>query len=283
MLTQLEVYGTTASSPPKLTLPVGDILGTNPIQIRGIDGLGPSKANIVTTQLGGQDGESYSGSSTDKRNIVITMGLNPDWHEQTIESLRMELYKYFMPKLGVLLRFTSTHLPTCDIYGYVESLEPNIFSKDPEIPVSIICPKPDLVATEETILTGVVNDAPLNVNYVGSIPAPLDLVEVSSSPVRLAYSGVMSVQILVNDIPQQVFDLTAVTVNEDQSMQLSSVPGSKYVRNNIVDADFKSLLSVMAAGSVWPTLQAGENQFQVTADQPGQTWELSYHARFGGL
>lgn len=282
MLTQLEVFGIAASSPPKLTLPFGDILGVNPIQIRGIDGLGPAKASIITTALASSDGERYSGSSIEKRNIVITMGLNPDWAEQTIESLRMELYKYFMPQLGVLLRFTSTHLPTCDIYGYVESLEPNIFSKDPEIQVSVICPNPDFFETDPTVLNGAVNDLPMEVNYIGSIPTPLKLT-VSSSAARPAYSGPLSALIIADSVIQQSFALSTVTIDDTGNLELSSEPGNKYVHINYFAANPVSLLSAMDAGSVWPTLQAGQNQFQVNADLAGQTWEMEYHARFGGL
>lgn len=285
MLTQLEVFGIQPSSPPKLTLPIGDILGVNPFQIRGIDGIGPNKADILTATLGGLDGEQYSGSSSGKRNIVITMGLNPDWQTQTIESLRQELYKYFMPKLGGRYRFISTHLPTCEILGYVESLEPNIFSKDPEIQISIICPQPDFIAVDETVVNGIVGptQTPVDVDYLGNVPTSVFL-EISTASANPDSSGLFTAQILKDGVVIQSFAVTA-TVDTTKSLQINSTVGDKYVQNHIyTETNPVSLLSQMVAGSDWLQLEPpGLSQFNVINVETGQIWTLSYFARFGGL
>src|SRR5664279_2906619 len=65
---------------------------TDPIQILKVDGLGPVKAAVTTTPFGDFDGESLPAASVGKRNIVLTFGLNPDWADQTFESLRAILY-----------------------------------------------------------------------------------------------------------------------------------------------------------------------------------------------
>jgi hypothetical protein len=76
---------------------------------------------------------------------VLTLGLNPNWVDQTVASLRRVLYRYLMPEAWTKLRFFSDDMPTVDIEGYVESFDPNMFTQDPEIQVSIICPKPDFI------------------------------------------------------------------------------------------------------------------------------------------
>ncbi len=103
MLTKVEVFG-----PVPLILPLGEgETNTDPIQIRDVQGLGPVKANVNTSPFGSFDGEAYTGSSVGKRNIVLTLGLNPNWKDQSITSLRQLLYTYFMPKRAVTLRFFS--------------------------------------------------------------------------------------------------------------------------------------------------------------------------------
>ena len=87
------------------TLPLledGDA-GSDPIQVIGIDGLGPVKAAITTAPFGAFDGEAYVGASVGKRNIVLTIGLHPDWAIQTIEELRQLLYNYFMSEGSAFL------------------------------------------------------------------------------------------------------------------------------------------------------------------------------------
>ena len=89
------------------------------------------------------------------------------------------LYKYLLPEQWTRLRFFSDHLPTVDIAGVVETFEPNIFSQDPEIQVSILCPKPDFVDIEATFLTGTVDSGgtidELEIDYIGTVATGFEL------------------------------------------------------------------------------------------------------------
>lgn len=283
MLTDLEVYGMLAASPAKLSLPIIDVLGVNPLQIRGIDGIGPVAANILTSPTGALDGELYTGSSQGKRNVVIKMGLNPDWADQTIESLRAELYKYFMPQLGVYLRFISTHLPTCEVAGYVESMDPNIFSKDPEINISIICPKPDLISIDETVVTGIVGpgEIPVDINYLGHKPTGFVL-RVTPGDTNPAYTGLYTIETLIEETVTQKFSVTG-TVDADTTLIMSSVPGDKFVHELSTDGTVVSRLSDAVEPYNWMQLFPGSQQFHVSTIETGLEWSLSYFDRFGGL
>src|SRR4051794_37798090 len=106
-------------------LPLGGFMPNNdPVHVFNVEGLGPVKAEISSTPFATGRGELYQGSSTGKRNLAFTLGLNPNWDDQTMSSLRQLLYRYFMPEEWVKIRFFSDHLPTCDIEGYVEGFEP---------------------------------------------------------------------------------------------------------------------------------------------------------------
>lgn len=106
--------------------------------ITNIDGLGPGKANVNTTEISTTDGGLYNSSRLPVRNIVISIRYL--W-KNTIEEARHLSYKYFPLKKRVTLTF-ETDLRTADVEGYVESNEPVIFSKEESTDISIICPDP---------------------------------------------------------------------------------------------------------------------------------------------
>ncbi len=281
MLTKLEVLGL-RSNVPTLPLNEDSDAGNDPIQVLGINGLGPVKAAITTSPFGAFDGEALSGMSVGKRNIVLTIGLHPDWAVQTIEELRQLLYNYFMPKLLVQLRFHSTNFPVVKIDGYVESMEPNIFVKTPTIEVSIICPSPDFVALEETIITGITNDgsAYTDIEYIGSVSTGI-LLKVSKS---VGTPGENSIQINMTGEYVPLTFLARGNLTDDIQWELSTTPGAKYVRSVSQSlGTITNYLNDISYDASWPMLYPGINRLSVITPVVGQNWELSYFTRFGGL
>jgi hypothetical protein len=282
VITKMEVFSFQASAPE---LSLGGFMAHNdPVQIRDIQGLGPVKAEISSTPFATGRGELYQGSTTGKRNIVLNLGLNPNWEDQTISSLRQLLYGYFMPEYWTKLRFFSQEIPTVDIEGYVESFEPNMFSEDPEIQISIICPKPDFVDVDATLIYGNVDDGTTEVvfDYVGSLPTGFEL-QVKQTAENPIYSGGL---VIVNKAPvdPQTFEVETITINALKYFKLSTVRNAKRATSiATADGTVTNLLSEVTDASVWPELRPGENVFSVAGDEPGQAWTLGFFNRFGGL
>lgn len=279
MITKLEVFGVRPA--PALSLG-GFMPSDDPVVIRDIDGLGPVKSEITTIPSGVSRGETYQGSSTGKRNVVLTLGFNPNWSTQTMSNLRQLLYSYLMTEQWCKLRFHSDELPTTDIEGYVESFEPNIFSQDPEIQISVINPKPDFIEIDATIFTGTVDDGTNQhvINYEGTISAGFE-VRVDRSVALPAYSGPVTIQIENSEGVKSIV-VNPVTINTVQSYKMSSVQGAKRVQNEaIIDGSVTNLLKNKSGD--WPELQPGENLLSVVASTPGQAWTLAFFNRFGGL
>lgn len=281
MLTKLEVLGL-RSLVPTLPLTEDGDAGSDPIQVLGINGLGPVKAAITTAPFGAYDGEALSGMSVGKRNLVLTIGLHPDWAVQTIEELRQLLYNYFMPKLFVQLRFHSTNFPTVKIDGYVESMEPNIFVKTPTIEVSIICPSPDFIALDSTIITGITNDGSdyTEIDYSGSVSTGL-LLTVSKS---VGDPGEDTIQINMTGEYVPLTFLARGNIDDDIQWELNTVPGGKFVRSvSQTYGTITNYLNDISYDASWPVLYPGVNRIAVITPVVGQNWELSYFTRFGGL
>lgn len=282
MITKLEVF---SSQPDAPELPLGGFApNDDPIQLRNIDGLGPVKADIVSTPFATGRGELYQGGTTGKRNIVLTLGLNPDWAEQTMAALRQMLYRYFIPEQWCKLRFFSHELPTVDIEGYVESFEPNIFSEDPEVQISVICPKPDFIDVDATMYSGVVDDGTLELefDYAGTVSTGFEI-RIDPTVDNAAYTGGITITTIAQLVPQ-VFEITPVTIDTTKHFKMSSVHSQKRVYN-VAEADgaLTNLLVFVTPESVWPELKPGQNVLSVACAENDQAWTMAYYNRYGGL
>ena len=129
-------------------LKLGEVEPKSGLLITKIEGLGPAKANINTTEMATNDGDVYNSSRLNKRNIVFTMQFG--W-APTVEDARQNSYKYFPIKRKVGLLF-ETDNRICEIQGYVESNEPDIFTESPQTKISVICPDPYFYSVDENVL-----------------------------------------------------------------------------------------------------------------------------------
>lgn len=109
--------------------------------IKSVSGLGPSKANINTTEDSTNDGSRFNSARLGQRNIVIELVFVDSVNRETIEDIRQKSYQYFPMKknLELLIETDNRIIKTI---GYVESNEPNIFSAQEGAQISIICPDP---------------------------------------------------------------------------------------------------------------------------------------------
>lgn len=109
--------------------------------IKSVLGLGPSKANINTTEVSTNDGSLFNSARLNQRNIVFDFIFVDSVNRENIEDVRQKSYKYFPLKknLDLLIETDNRIVKTT---GYVESNEPNIFSSQEGSQISIICPDP---------------------------------------------------------------------------------------------------------------------------------------------
>lgn len=128
---------------------------TNPersgFTIRKIDGIGPTKSNINIYDIPSIDGGLFNSARTQARQIIIKLGYmwiaTGSHSTPLIEDARHLSYKYFPLKRKVRLEFV-TDYRTLYIDGYIESNEPDIFSKDEVTTISIMCPDPNFYASD---------------------------------------------------------------------------------------------------------------------------------------
>ena len=113
--------------------------------ITEIEGLGPVKASINMTSLATADGDIYNSSRLAGRNIVIKARFT---YAKTIEEARLMSYKYF--PIGHKLKFKiKTDNREAETEGYVETNEPEIFSEESDMQVSVLCESPFFFSVDE--------------------------------------------------------------------------------------------------------------------------------------
>lgn len=255
--------------------------------IKQIDGLGPSKATINMSTNSTSDGGTFNSSYVNSRNIVLNFKYleNP-----TIELSRKNSYKYFPIKKQVKLEFT-TDSNSVEIYGFVESNEPNIFSKSEETQISIICPDPYFYSlynyltifygvesnfefefsneslTENLIEFGIIqNTNQNNVYYDGDAETGvyIEMKAIGNASNITIYNLKTRTLMALNS--DKIVELTGSDIINGDQIFISTVQNNKYV-TLFRDGQYINILNALDKNSNWFVLSRGDNEFAYTADE----------------
>jgi len=113
----------------------------NGIRIADIQGLGPVAAQFNSSQKVGGAGVRHNSTQIGARNIVFKLELTAVRRGRTVEDSRYALYDYF-PVGEVIEMVFKTGSKMRQIFGRVETVEPEIFAKEPTMQVSVVCEDP---------------------------------------------------------------------------------------------------------------------------------------------
>lgn len=274
MLTSVEVRNNAGEL---LTLSMETV--TNGLYIEDIDGLGPVKATISQSSSATRDGTEFQSGKREARNIVITLGLEPDYSTEDVRALRNRVYNFFMTNTAVHLRVLDSTAPTqVDISGRVESCEPAIFSKEPQVVISILCFNPDFVSVTPVELEGeTVNDSDETlVAYAGTVGTGVLFtinIDRTVSEITIYHRA--------PDDTIKTLELSAPLENGD-IVTISTMVGDKYIRMNRLGTT-SSLLYGRSSQSDWTKLERGDNYIRVYITGAAIEYTMAYTPRYGGL
>lgn len=274
MLHSVEIITKSGSS---LVVPLGET--TNGYQIRDAEGLGPAKASFASSSVALLDGDQFQASRVESRNIILRLGLEPDFVNNTVATLRRDLYAYFTPQTEVQLRFVTDEYPVLEIDGRVESMEPAIFSADPEIVVSILCfQQVHLKALDaNTPALNVVTDGTVtNIVYEGTVPVGFEYTTFAVND--------MSNFAFHQDLPNRPGRLLEIsgTIPQNSTLRISTIPGAKGAWLSDSGGPEYSILGRVAPNSDWLRLEPGSNGLRVFSTS-ASSGSLEYYNTYGGL
>jgi len=246
--------------------------------VQDIDGLDPVKATLVSSSFAQLDGGLYQSSRRELRNIVMTIGLEPDYSTTSVRDLRNQLYVFFMPKSAVNLRFFMEDDLVASIDGRVETFDTILFTKEPKVVISLICFDPDFVDLTPVQVLGdtVETTDEITVQYDGTVPTGI----LFSLMVDRTLEE-FTIYHRAGDDVVNTLDFAA-NLEADDILVINTVTGSKAVsltRSSVVS----SLLYGMSPQSIWIELQPGVNYIRVFAVGAAIPFSIDYTTRYGGL
>lgn len=258
-----------------LLLPLFD--ASNGYSVKGVEGIGPVKATLTSTTLAQLDGGRLNNARREQRNITMKLGLETDWATNSVAGLRRQLYKWFSPKASLIFGLYEDGEPFATTEAVVESCEPNMFTADPEMDISLICEDPDFYGDTTAIAGMTVNDeSTQEIIYDGSSDTG---VVFSMTFVENATSV-----ILFNTRPDkniQVLNLEGAFSTGD-ILLINSVPGQKVAKVTSSGLP-RSVLSYLHTRSDWISLQSGSNLLRVYYNGTHTPFTLEYTNKYGGF
>lgn len=257
--------------------------------VTSVTGLGPGKATINTVEAVTTDGSRFNSARVSSRNIVIS--LKYMW-KPTIEEVRQLSYKYFPIKKKIKL-VIETDNRIASIEGYVESNEPNIFSKDEGADISIVCAFPFFYSAEgdgmvTTVFSGIepmfefpfsnesLTDSLLlmsevqnrsynNVPYYGDVETGITMtIHAIGEASDISIYNVETREALhINT--DKIRALTGSGIKNGDDIIISTSVGSKSA-TLVRDGESTNILNCLDRGMSWFQLSKGDNLFSYTAD-----------------
>lgn len=259
-----------------LSLLLADI--SNGYSLQGIDGLDPVPANIVSSSFARLDGDQFQSARREKRNLIIKIGLEPDYTDLSAQQLRTNLYQWFMPKMKVLNRFYAEGMPPLEINGIVESFDCPLFVKEPVATISIINHDPDFVDPEVMTFGGFSNNAGAytDVAYSGSVDAGIKI-QFHVDRTLTAFD----VWWRSDSDASAIMPIVGSFIDGDE-ITLSTEPGNKYLTLNRGGVE-SSILYALSPFSDWIKFIPGNNRLRVHTTGIGIDYDVEFNNRYGGL
>ena len=279
--------------------------------IEKIDGLGPTDASINLTKISSSDVQLFNSASLGERNITMSIIPYVLSGERDIEDLRLGLYSIFPTKKDITLYFKTKNRYVY-INGYVESNEPDIFSENEKVNISIICADPFFYdvetgsnteefagtvknfkfpfcnpsLTEKKIVFGLITHHADNVfNYPGEYETGFNItIHLDGDVIDPVIYDVKYEQQL-KLLSSKIESICGTGLKAGDTIYICTIPSKKsiiLVKNAVL---YNILDSMDIRVSEWLTLKPGENTYTINASSGSYHMEVKYDytVSYGGI
>jgi hypothetical protein len=253
-------------------LPIVDALPSDLYILKGVDGLGPPEIDVSiadTLNAGGV----YQGRRPQSREIVASIGLNPDYTAgQSVSDLRESLYGMLTPGYidNIVVQILDGLTVIATTVGYVKKLEINPFSKDPQVDLTIACLQQYLLAPNLLFLSPASKSAPVITN-VATAPAGFHMEVVFTAPLA---------SWMLSDISGKKMLFTYAFLTADKLI-FDTRPGSRGIWV-LRGAVLTNIIYALSTDSIWYMLHGGDNVF-ATSSQSFTWGDVYYLPQYWGI
>lgn len=250
------------------------IPGADPYVLKAITGLDPPD---IESQLSGSvfNRSVYTGRRVPKRDIVIRIGINPNWFmEEPTRELRDNLIAMLEPAMDsdlVLMTFVDDIRSSRNIYGVIDKFEMPLASQDVEAQLTFICPEPNFTDEDYTVLTP--NATSAVVNYEGTAKTGLEL---EIQPLSTISGSITLTQV---ETGAQIVLSDGSTFAPGSNLVINTTPGYRKITYGGV-----SRTSLLPLSPTWFNLRKGVNTFtMVPSSGSGQFSKATYRNEYWSL
>lgn len=262
---------------------------SSPYLLLSADGLTETKFTVDTQKNAGQDGESYTGSSAEKRNIFITADITSDYLKK-----KDFLFSFFTPRSQGVLYYTEGSV-TRKIGYYTESVSASFTGVLRTVSISLICPDPRFQALEDERYTTAI--------YTKKVRWPLLIPNSGRFEVTSVKNGdTITIQnptgttygmtvIFTAQAPAAEVGLENLTTGERFSLSAAMASGDRITVTTGYGNKRVSLLSggsekninnLWNYGSDWLQVPPGTSTFQLIGDKSSVTLDISVTPTYWG-
>lgn len=278
-----------------ITITLDDPEPEHGLMIQSIEGLGPPHASVNTTTLATMDGSIFNSSKIEERIIILTLRLTES-ENGTIEDARQLTYRYCPIKKPLIFE-VKTDNRTVQTVGYVASNEPDIFSENETVVISITCPSSYWETKEETITTfsGIEPVFEFEFSNESTTQSLLEFGDIQTSKERNIYyegDSEVGVTITIHVVEDEVQNVSIYNTETREAMKIltSKLPDGKFVAADdliictvkgskkiqlLRDGEYTNVLNCLDKDSDWFLLNKGANLFAYTADYGMENIEFS--------
>lgn len=290
----------TNSQDESLTLELTKPLDTG-IWVVNVDGLGPVKANISTSEVVTYDGTIFNSVRAEERNIVLDLVFDGT----DIEELRHKTYQYFPVKEMVTLLVSTDHR-LCEISGYVESNDVSIFSSLESAQISIICPEAwfrdmsyegtlavefygidrlfEFPFSNESLTEKLIEFGKIRYSfeetfeYVGEVETGFLITIHALGDVGDITIADVDTNEFMTIYADKLESVTGSALVSGDSIVISTVKGSKYARL-LRNGVYTNILNCLDRDSTWFQVKQGYNTFSYSLETDSDNVEISINVQ----
>lgn len=276
------------NSANRITLPIGpgtvaDSQGYQGLMLKDAQGLTPVDAEIHSYPLPGLRGSFFEGASLGARNVVLRVGYDIHGNNGgTVQDIRRRLYQLIRPgetvRVGLEFGDTAQNL---FFTAYVESVEPVLFSEDPEIQISLLSMDAYMEGSVVRNFNGIFNDGGSANDLIfaneGDAPAG-GIIQLT------ALESATSVSIRDRFAGTQFFTMNNLDISVNERIRINTIPGQRVVEHRsstggLISRPFTSI----SAASTWPMFAPGNNRWGLLTSNPRMSYEVEYRELFMGV
>ena len=260
----------------KLTLVVEE--PQNGLFVKSLDGLDPTKSQLVTTSFPRLAGEQRQTSRRSARELKIQLGFDTSFAAGSVEKIRRALLAFFMTGMQVRCRYYTGEGLVVDVEGEVEDFDSERMVQEPDATISIFCFDPDFRAVQRTIVpfSSVDGTTASILDYDGSVETGFVL--------RTTATRAFSEFTLTNTPRDNVSRILSFDsdIRAGDQLEISTRSGNKYAYVYRSGSRL-SVLQGISAFSDWVQLYPGENRINLQLEGESVSFELDYTTRYGGI